>query len=303
MHLFHRNLEPNLARPREATERDITAVSRLLRSSTRRFMSFPNLDLLALLSSAPALLLVADDEIWGVAIAGWRAESVTWLRALALTNSLPVAGGLDQLLPSFHTLLGARGLQALFYAGDDTADAWLQPALKARGYVADTNVVVYEKRDLVIPSQGNLGAQIRRAQASDLDRILAIDHACFDPQWHKGEAILGPALLESPNFVVAELDGAIAGYAFTTTHFGGRLVHLVRIAVLPAYRGKAIGVRLLAEVVAYARSLGAESLTLNTQAHNAAAQRLYIWFGFRRTGEQQTVLRFDLASDAPREIV
>ena len=91
--------------------------------------------------------------------------------------------------------------------------------------------------------------------------------------------------------------------AFTTTHFGGRLVHLVRIAVLPAYRGKAIGVRLLADVVAYARSLGAESLTLNTQAHNAAAQRLYVWFGFRRTGEQQTVLRFDLASDAPREVV
>ncbi len=141
-------------------------------------------------------------------------------------------------------------------------------------------------------------AQVRRAQASDLGSILAIDHACFDPQWHKGESILGPALLESSNFMVVELDGEIAGYAFTTAHFGGRLVHLVRIAVLPAYRGQGIGVRLLAEVVAYARSLGAESLTLNTQSHNAAAQRLYVWFGFRRTGEQQTVLRFDLAPDA-----
>jgi ribosomal protein S18 acetylase RimI-like enzyme len=53
-------------------------------------------------------------------------------------------------------------------------------------------------------------------------------------------------------------------------------------------------VRLLAEVVGYARTLGAESITLNTQVHNATAQRLYEWFGFRRTGEQQTVLRFEL---------
>jgi ribosomal protein S18 acetylase RimI-like enzyme len=294
MHLFHRNLELSLAYPREATERDLTAVSRLLRSSTRRFMSFPNLDLPALLASAPSLLLAAGDEIWAVAIAGWRAESVTWLRALVLANSLPVSGGLDQLLPPFHALLRTRELQTLFYAGDEVADAWLQPALTARGYVADTKVVVYEKRGLAIPSQGNLAARVRRAQAVDLGTILAIDRACFEPQWNKGESILGPALLESPNFVVAELDGAVAGYAFTTTHFSGRLVHLVRIAVLPAYRGKAIGVRLLAEVVAYARTTGAESLTLNTQAHNAAAQRLYEWFGFQRTGEQQTVLRLDL---------
>ncbi len=294
MHLFHRNLELSLASPREATERDLTAVSRLLRSSTRRFMSFPNLDLPALLSGAPALLLAAGDEIWAVAIAGWRAESATWLRALVLANSLPVGGGLDQLLPPFHALLRTRELRTLFYAGDEVADAWLQPALTARGYVADTKVVVYEKRGLAIPSQGNLAARVRRAQAVDLGTILAIDRACFEPQWNKGESILGPALLESPNFVVAELDGTVAGYAFTTTHFSGRLVHLVRIAVLPAYRGKAIGVRLLAEVVAYARTTGAESLTLNTQAHNVPAQRLYEWFGFHRTGEQQTVLRFDL---------
>ena len=79
-----------------------------------------------------------------------------------------------------------------------------------------------------------------------------------------------------------------------TTHLGGRLVHLVRIAVLPAHRGIGLGARLLAEVVGYARSLGADSITLNTLTYNAAAQRLYEHFGFRRTGEQQRVLRFDL---------
>jgi ribosomal protein S18 acetylase RimI-like enzyme len=68
----------------------------------------------------------------------------------------------------------------------------------------------------------------------------------------------------------------------------------VRIAVLPSQQGRAIGVRLLAEVIAFARTRGASTLTLNTQAHNLRAQRLYEWFGFHRTGEQQTVLRYDL---------
>jgi [ribosomal protein S18]-alanine N-acetyltransferase len=294
MHLFRRNLDPAQASPREATDRDLTQISRLLRSSTRRYMGFASSELPALLAGAPALLLVAGDELWAAAIGGWRADTVSWLRGLALANNLPVAGGLDHLLPPFHALLRSRGLRTLFYAGDEATDAWLQPALLARGYVADTQVVVYEKRGMDVPSAGNSAARVRRAQAVDLPVVLAIDRACFDPQWHKDEGIIGPSLVESPFFIIAELDAAPAGYAFVTTHFGGRLVHLVRIAVLPAHRGMGLGARLLAEVVGYARGVGADSLTLNTQTHNAAAQRLYEWFGFRRTGEQQMVLRFDL---------
>jgi len=74
----------------------------------------------------------------------------------------------------------------------------------------------------------------------------------------------------------------------------GRLIHLVRIAVLPQRRGQAIGVRLLADVVEFSRVRGADLMTLNTQSYNTDAQRLYEWFGFRRTGERQAILRFDL---------
>jgi ribosomal protein S18 acetylase RimI-like enzyme len=294
MHLFRRNLDPSQASPREATDRDLTPISRLLRSSTRRYMGFPSSELPALLAGAPAMLLVADDELWAAAIGGWRADTVSWLRGLALANNLPVAGGLDYLLPPFHSLLRARGLRTLFYAGDEVADAWLQPLLIARGYTPDTQVVVYEKRGMDIPTAGNPAVRVRRAQAVDLPAVLEIDRACFDPQWHKDEGIIGPSLLESPCFIIAEWQGAPAGYAFVTTHLGGRLVHLVRIAVLPAHRGAGAGARLLAEVVGYASGLGADSITLNTETHNTAAQRLYERFGFRRTGEQQTVLRFDL---------
>src|SRR5262245_3334873 len=230
MHLFHRKLDSSESSPREPTDRDLTPIARLLRSSTRRYMGFLSSELPGLLAGAPAMLLVAGDELWAVAIGGWRADTVSWLRGLVLANNLPVAGGLDYLLPPFHALLRVRGLRTLFYAGDEAADAWLQPALVARGYVADTEVVVYEKRGMDVPTAGNLAARVRRAQAVDLPAVLAIDRACFEAQWHKDEGIIGPSLVESPYFVVVEVDDAPVGYAFVTSHFGGRLVHLVRIA-------------------------------------------------------------------------
>jgi ribosomal protein S18 acetylase RimI-like enzyme len=257
-------------------------------------MGFPGANLPALLSSAPAILLTAGNEIWAAAIAGWRVDSTTWIRGLALADGLAVNTSFDMLLPPFHALLRSHGLRTIYYAGDEAADVWIQPALKTRGYAHATDVVVYEKIKLDAPAPGDPAVRIRRAEAVDLPALLELDRACFDPQWIKDESIIGPAIFEVPYFVAAELGGAIVGYAFATSHFDGRLLHLVRIAVAPSHRGQSIGVRLLADVVEFARTHGADLVTLNTQAHNAAAQRLYEWFGFRRTGEQQAVLRFDL---------
>jgi ribosomal protein S18 acetylase RimI-like enzyme len=216
------------------------------------------------------------------------------MRGLALADGLMAGPTVDMLLPPFHELLRARGLQKIFYAGDEAADIWIQPVLTARGYLHETDVVVYEKPKLDAPSPGNQAVRVRRAQPVDLPAIIAVDRGSFPPQWTKDENIVGPAIFEVPYFVVAELAGAIVGYAFATMHFEGRLVHLVRIAVLPECRGQAIGVRMLADLVDFARTRGADLLQLNTQSHNSSAQRLYEWFGFIRTGEQQAVLRYDL---------
>ena len=72
------------------------------------------------------------------------------------------------------------------------------------------------------------------------------------------------------------------------------LFRSVRLAVRPQAQGQGIGVRLLAEVVAFARQQNADLLTLNTQAYNHRAQMLYEKFGFLLTDESQPVLRYDL---------
>jgi ribosomal protein S18 acetylase RimI-like enzyme len=294
MRFFRRTLDASLATPREATPADLTAVSRLLSQSSHRFVGFQSANLPTLLASAPVMLLSAGNEIWAAAIAGWHVEATTWIRGLALADGLPTGAAFDTLLPPFHALLRSQALQRVYYAGDEAADIWIQPALRARGYAHETDVVVYEKTNLDVPAQGNQAVRIRRAQAVDLPTMLEVDRACFDPQWNKDESIIGPSIIDAPYFVAAEIDGGIVGYAFATSHFSGKLMHLVRIAVLPQYRGQSIGVRLLADVIEFARVRGADLMTLNTQAHNAAAQRLYEWFGFKRTGERQAILRFDL---------
>lgn len=294
MKLFRRSLDISQAAPRPAAPADLSRVSRLLRDGARRYQSFAAGELEPLLASAPGIVLEGEGELWGVALCSWNAASTTWLRGFAVAEGLPVAHGASALLEPLHGLARARGMTRLYYSGDDSSALWLQPLLLDRGYVIDTTVVVYEKSSLHVPDSGNQRVLVRPASASDIDAVTALDGRCFDAQWTKDARVLQPAIVQGPLFILAELDGQLAGYAYATSHIGGRLLHLVRIAVDPLFQGQGIGVRLLAEVVGYARTRGADTITLNTQSYNTHAQRLYQWFGFSLTGERQVVLRHDL---------
>lgn len=291
MWLFRKSLDIRRAAVRPLAENDLTATARLLRDGGRRYYGLTGGDLARLLSAGQGVALEAGDELWGVAVAGWAVEGRCWLRALAYADGLDAQPALDALLPGLHQRLAELGVRECYYAGDDAADSWLAPALRGYGYTVDTEVVVYEKRDWEIPDRGNRGVRVRPATPVDMAEVLRLDQACFEFQWTKDDSVLAPAISDGPFFMIAELDGAPVGYAYATSHFGGRLVHLVRIAVDPARQGERIGVRLLADVTAYAADQGADMITLNTQAYNTHAQRLYRWFGFVRTGERQIVLK------------
>lgn len=269
---------------------DLTRISRLLRDGSRRFYGLNGNDLVALLTAGSGVVLEAGDELLAVVLSSLPVEGSVWLRAVALAEGVELRATLDVLLPRLHALLRQQGVERVFFSGDEGVEGWLVPALRQRGYLPSTEVVVYEKQQLDIPDGGNPDVQVRPAGMEELPKVLRIDRASFEAQWIKGEEVLGAAALYGSYFVLAELAGQAVGYAYATTHLGGRLVHLVRIAVDPAWRGERIGVRLLADLTAYAQEIGASVITLNTQAYNVGAQRLYHWFGFRPTGERQLVL-------------
>lgn len=294
MWLFRKSFDISRARPRNVTSNDLHAVSRLLRDGSRRFSLLSGNDLEMLLAEGLGVALEAAGELRAVALISRSSEETCWLRAVAFAEGAESSAGITALVSALHASLKTAGVRHVYFGGDGNIEYWLIPTLRAMGYQHDTDVLVYEKQRLTIPSTGNPAVHIRPAAREDLPAILRLDQVCFEPQWTKDDTILSPAIEQGPYFVIAELNGALVGYAYATAHFGGRLMHLVRIAVTPEHRGQHIGVSLLADLITYAREHGAAAVTLNTQAYNQSAQRLYRWFGFAPTGEQHPILRCDL---------
>ena len=294
MSFFRRKPNPARMVARTARPEDRHAVTRLLHSADRRYLTSGYAEVPDILAADPSSVLEVDGLVVGAASFGWRAAPVAWLRTLLLQSDLPATSALDDLSTPLYAMLRAEGITLAAVTLDEWNEPWLRKPLQHAGYRPVVEVVGYEKQRLDRPAAGNQVVGIRRGHRDDMHAVLALDAACFPLPWVKGPEIIGPALLTSPCFLIAEFAGSPVGYAFLSEHQGGRLLHLVRIAVAPAYQGRGVGVRLLAEIVDFAAGSPADFLTLNTQADNYAAQRLYEWFGFRRTGDRQTVLGLDI---------
>ena len=79
--------------------------------------------------------------------------------------------------------------------------------------------------------------------------------------------------------LIAEDDSGPAGFAFATALKGERS-HVTDIYVRPDARGKGLGTRLMAEVAAGARELGATWVSLNVLTSNRPARTFYERLGF-----------------------
>lgn len=84
------------------------------------------------------------------------------------------------------------------------------------------------------------------------------------------------------NAVVAEVGGAVAGYALGTTF--EKLGHLSQLVVSPTYRRGGIGRLLMERVAARFVAMGCNQWQLNVKRGNVAARALYDAMGLRRVG-------------------
>jgi [ribosomal protein S18]-alanine N-acetyltransferase len=296
MSFFRRKLKTNPLTARLVTGMDRAELTRLIHAAERRFLTSSIAELPRILAADPTAVLELDGRTVGLMSFGWRAAPVAWLRSLALYGEVPPLEGLRLLGRPIYDALRGDGITLTAVTLDDWGQPWLRRPLLQLGYRPMVEVVGYEKTRLDRPAHGNELVGVRAATDADLATVIALDRACFPLPWVKGTEVFETSLQGSPCFLIAEFSGEAVGYAFVTAHHGGHLYHLVRIAVRPTFQGRGIGVRLLAEVVDFCAARNADVLTLNTQADNYTAQRLYEWFGFRRTGERQTVLGLDIAT-------
>lgn len=120
---------------------------------------------------------------------------------------------------------------------------------------------------------------IRPAERADLLAVVRIENASFSQPWPYDafERFLG-----EPGFLVAEHDGAIAGYivADVTQQVGRALGHVKDIAVHPDHRGDGVGSTLLSRSIGVLAAHGSQTVKLEVRRSNDGAKRLYREFGF-----------------------
>lgn len=132
----------------------------------------------------------------------------------------------------------------------------------------------------------------------DLDRIMAVMEAAFDPAF--GEAWtrrqVGDALvLPNTHYLLAGPDGAApregdeaAGFVLSRGAVDEE--ELLLIAVDPRYRGRGVGGALLERFIAAARARGATRLFLEMRDGNPA-ESLYRRHGFASVGRRKAYYR------------
>jgi len=132
----------------------------------------------------------------------------------------------------------------------------------------------------------------------DLDRIMAVMEAAFDPAF--GEAWtrrqVGDALiLPNTHYLLCGADGGHPGagepaVGFVLSRGAADEEELLLIAVGPSHRGRGIGAALLERFAAEARMRGATRLFLEMRDGNPA-EALYLRHGFEKVGRRKAYYR------------
>ncbi len=121
---------------------------------------------------------------------------------------------------------------------------------------------------------------IRRAGGRDLEAIDRIERRSFSKDRFPRRNLRRVLSSGATAFLLAESDGAPAGYAMVLFRRGASVARLYSIAVDPDFRGRGVAEELLAEAGRQAASRGADRLRLELRPSNNAAQRLYERAGF-----------------------
>ncbi len=118
--------------------------------------------------------------------------------------------------------------------------------------------------------------------AEDLPDVVAIERACFPNPW-TGPLFLQELDVSFSRIVLARrARGAIAGYL--CRWLVADEVHVLNVAVAPAFRGQGLGAALMREALREARVERASAVTLEVRRSNGSGRRLYEGFGFEEVG-------------------
>jgi GNAT superfamily N-acetyltransferase len=134
------------------------------------------------------------------------------------------------------------------------------------------------------------GVRLRDARPGDAAALASLAADLGDERTEReveaGLAALGP----DERVVVAEVDGAVVGFASAAVtpffHDGSRRLRLTAIAVAPPHRGRGVARALVAELEPWGRERGCDLLEATSAEHRAEAHAAYRALGFEETSRR-----------------
>lgn len=126
--------------------------------------------------------------------------------------------------------------------------------------------------------------EITQMTSEDVSEIAELDKKCFAVPWSE-KSFCDETENPLAVYYIAKENGKCVGYAgFWNVSGEGDITN---VAVLPEYRRKGIGSRLIETVIKKASELNLSLLTLEVRKSNIAAQGLYSKYGFDIIGERK----------------
>jgi len=135
------------------------------------------------------------------------------------------------------------------------------------------------------------GETVRPADAAEAARIAQVIRSAFGQyrgvlEPPSGALALDAAavrdLMKLGGILVCESEGRIVASVFHRTHADH--VYLGRLAVLPAFRGRGLGVRLVAEVESLAAGAGCDRVRLGVRLNLPRNREFFERLGYRQVG-------------------
>jgi ribosomal-protein-alanine N-acetyltransferase len=120
---------------------------------------------------------------------------------------------------------------------------------------------------------------IRQATKDDIDKLIALDELSFTKSW-SFQMFSDEIKKDYAYFYLAEIDNIPVGYAIIWCIY--ETAELIRIATHPDYRKKGIGNSLIKKALEKAIEQKCETMMLEVNCNNTAAQALYLKNNFRQ---------------------
>jgi ribosomal-protein-alanine acetyltransferase len=126
--------------------------------------------------------------------------------------------------------------------------------------------------------------RVRPARRSDVTALVAIEERCFETDRLSRRNFSYLVRKGHDIFLVAEVDGTVAGYAIVLLHGTTSLARLYSMAVDPDYQRRGIGRMLLDEAEQHTLDAGCTTLRLEVRPDNRAAVAAYREAEYREIG-------------------